>query len=299
MKTLLTGGTGFLGFYLLKHLKGEVITLGRSNRNTISCDLEKQIPDLPEVDLVIHNAGLAHRVPKNQKEEQSFFQTNLIGTKNLLSAMDKMITKPKSFVFISTVAVYGLEKGEMINENMKPSPNTAYGKSKLEAEYLLQNWASVNNMNLVILRLPLVAGANNPPGNLGAMIKAIRKGYYRRIGEAKARKSMVLAEDVAQLIPTLRPYSGTYNLTDGQNPSVKELEEYLGDIYGRKIKRISQRLLRMATWIGNRVPGFPINSHRLAKLGDSLTFDDTKAKNEIGWRPKPVIGNLEISQINK
>lgn len=294
MKTLLTGASGFLGSYLIKRLSGEIITLGRSESNTIQCALDREIPILPELDFVIHNAGLAHRIPKTKEEEQSFFSTNLTGTKNLLLALDQLHTSPKAIVFISTVAVYGLEHGEMIQESKLPEPNSPYAKSKFEAECILQDWSKRNSVNLTILRLPLVAGGDHTPGNLGAMIKAIRNGYYRRIGKGEAKKSMVLAEDVAELIPTLISNSGIYNLTDGMNPSMKEFENYLGDFYGKKIKSIPPQLVSMATWIGDRLPGFPINTYRLTKLAQSLTFDDSKAKAELGWRPRSVIGNLDL-----
>jgi GlcNAc-P-P-Und epimerase len=294
VKTLLTGASGFLGSYILLELPGEVITLGRSSSNSILCNLEQKVPVVPEVDLVVHNAGLAHRIPKNPEEESHFYQVNLFGTQNLLKALDRNQAKPKALVFISTVAVYGLEKGEFISEKTEPKPKTPYAKSKFEAELLLQKWAKQNQVNLSILRLPLVAGAKDTPGNLGAMIKAIQKGYYLRIGKGQARKSMVLAEDVAKLIPFLMNTSAVYNLTDGIHPSVSELEEYLGGSYGRKIKTISPWILRLATFFGDLIPGFPINSYRLSKLGESLTFDDSKAKSELGWNPRPVVGNLDL-----
>lgn len=223
-----------------------------------------------------------------------FFETNFTGTKNLLKGIDQLSNKPKAFVFVSTVAVYGFEKGELISEEQAPKPLSPYGKSKWEAEKVLHKWAMENKVNLTILRLPLVAGGDNTPGNLGAMMKAIKKGYYRRIGKAEARKSIVLAEDVARLIPSLVTHSGTYNLTDGANPSMKELEDYLAKFYGRKIRSISSGLVALAAWIGDHIKGFPINSYRLAKLGESLTFDDSKARSEIGWNPNPVIGNLDL-----
>ncbi len=299
MRILLTGANGFLGTYLKKALPGEVITLGRSKANKISCAIEIAIPTLPRVDMVIHNAGLAHRVPKSPEEEREFYLVNLFGTQNLLKALDSGIELPKAFIYISTVAIYGLEKGELIDENVEPIPQTPYAKSKYEAEMLLQAWAKQKQVNLTILRLPLVAGANGTPGNLGAMIRGIQRGYYRRIGKAEARKSMVLAEDVATLLPTLLDKSGVYNLTDGHHPKIGELEDYLADFFGKKIKTIPFWILKLATFLGDRIPGFPINSYRISKLGESLTFDDAKARTEISWNPRPVIGKLDLDILKK
>jgi nucleoside-diphosphate-sugar epimerase len=141
-----------------------------------------------------------------------------------------------------------------------------------------------------------VAGAKNTPGNLGAMIKGIKNGYYLKIGNGNAKKSMVLASDVAELVPSLLTKRGVYNLTDSNHPSIAELENYLGRFYGKKIKTISPWLLRFAVFVGDRISMVPINSYRLAKLSDSLTFDDSKAKKEIGWNPRPVIGNLDLTK---
>ena len=74
MKILLTGASGFLGGYLLNHfnsLEIETDTVGRKFVNSIVCDLAKDVPKLEshqEYDLVVHNAGLAHKVPKNERE---------------------------------------------------------------------------------------------------------------------------------------------------------------------------------------------------------------------------------------
>lgn len=295
MKTLLTGANGFLGYYLKKQFHKELFTLGRGSSNSIPCSLDKEIPTLPPVDLVVHNAGWAHRIPKNPEEESKFYQVNLFGTKNLLTGLENSGVLPRTIVFISTVAVYGLEKGTGISEETEPRPETPYAKSKLEAELLLQGWATSKGVNLIILRLPLVAGAKNTPGNLGAMIRGIKKGYYFRIGAGNAKKSMVLASDVASLVPTLISKNGVFNLTDGDHPTIAELENYLGSFYGKKIKTIPGWLLRIAVYLGDRFSILPINSYRLAKLSDSLTFDDAKARNELGWNPRPVIGNLDLT----
>lgn len=294
MKTLLTGASGFLGHYILENLPQPVLKLGRSKANDIKCDLAFEVPDLPEVDLVIHSAGLAHRIPKNPDEEKEFYQVNLFGTDNLIKGLNKSKSLPKAFVLISSVAVYGLETGHMISEKVVPVPLTPYGKSKHEAELLVQKWARENGINLTILRLPLVAGAKDTPGNLGAMIKAIQRGYYFRVGDGKSRKSMVLAQDISRLIPTLINHSGVYNLTDGFHPGIAGLDTYIADHFGKKIRSIPSSLLKMISYIGTLIPSFPLNPYRLAKLSESLTFDDSKARKDLDWNPRPVIGNLDF-----
>jgi len=293
LRTLLTGASGFLGSYLRNGFGEKLITLGRGAGNHVQCDLANEIPSLPQFDMVIHSAGLAHRIPKNPEEERAFYQVNLFGTQNLLKGLDQCEYPPKSIVFISTVAVYGVEEGEMISELSIPNPQTPYGKSKHEAEIILQKWCSGHKVNLVILRLPLIAGGVNPPGNLGAMIQAIKRGYYFRVGKGLSRKSMVLARDVADLIPRLSDFKGVYNLTDGDHPSLKELDSYISNRLNKKVKSLPLFLLNIICKIGDHLSFFPINSYRLSKLNQSLTFDDSKARDTFGWNPKSVIGNLD------
>jgi nucleoside-diphosphate-sugar epimerase len=242
-----------------------------------------------DFELVIHAAGKAHIVPKTGEEEKLFFDVNYRGTINLLKALEK--NPPKSFVFISTVAVYGLEEGERLTEDSPLNGNSPYALSKIKAEQAVQEWSAKYGVPAVILRLPLIA-ANNAPGNLGSMIKAIRKGYYFRIGEGKARRSMVLAKDLADFIPQLFQKSGTFHLTDGHHPGFQELEEYIAGHYHKKIKSVPGSVISFAAKLGDIIPGFPINTYRLQKLQNTLTFSDAKARNELGWNPTPVIGNL-------
>ncbi len=288
MKVLLTGATGFLGKYLLSELDDQQIqvdTIGRSVVNTYQCDLAKDSLELPSdgsYDMVIHNAGMAHKVPKTVAESKAFFEVNVGGIKNLLLSLTSLRKKPRCFVFVSTVAVYGVEVGEGIDETHALLGESPYAKSKIEAENLVQDWCDVNAVNCVILRLPLVVG-EQAPGNLGAMEKAIQKGYYFRLGSGKARRSMVNALDVAKLMPKLVNHSGIFILTDGVHRSFAEMDELLAKKHGKRLKKIPVWMGRLLAIVGDLIPGFPLNSYRLGKLEQSLTFDDTRARQVLGW----------------
>jgi nucleoside-diphosphate-sugar epimerase len=289
MKVLLTGATGFLGKYLLSELNAQEIqvdTVGRNAENTFQCDLAKDSLELPEdalYDIVVHNAGKAHFVPQNEAEGKVFYDVNVGGTEKLLDAILSLKNKPKCIVFVSTVAVYGLELGENIDETSPLMGNSPYAKSKIEAEKMIHTWCTNNGVNCVILRLPLVVG-ENAPGNLGAMEKAIRKGYYFRLGTGNARRSMVNAVDVAKLIPSLIEMNGVYNLTDGLHRSFAEMDTFLAQKHGKTVKKIP---VWMGIWVaklGDFIPGFPLNTYRLGKLEQSLTFNDDKALRELNWK---------------
>lgn len=293
MKLVITGGNGFLGKFIRNSFVGEVVSIGRGEGNDLKCDLTKEVPVIPENDMVVHNAGKAHVVPKSKQEEEEFFEVNVIGTKNLLAGLDLLRNLPKCVVFISTVAVYGKDTGILINEKSKLEGNTPYAKSKIEAEKLILDWGNERNVNVVVLRLPLVIGLPNPPGNLGAMISGIQKGRYARVGDGNFKKSMVLATDVASLIPKLVDQVGIFNLTDRVNPTLAELDSVIANSFGKKVIHVPLKLLKVVSRIGDVISFFPLNTYRLKKLTANLTFDDQLAFEKIGWSPRPVLEYLK------
>ncbi|HNB81731.1 MAG TPA: NAD-dependent epimerase/dehydratase family protein [Chitinophagaceae bacterium] len=284
MKILITGITGFLGSAVKRTLSAghEITGLARSQAADIPCDLAKEVPRIPACDMVLHCAGMAHRVPRTPEEEAQFFSLNVTGTKNLLGGIEQSGSLPQTFVFISSVAVYGLEEGIDITEEAALLGKSAYARSKIEAEQYIQEWCKVHNVHCVILRLPLITGWN-APGNLGAMQKAIKKGYYFRLGEGNSRRSMVSAVDLARFIPSVAGKDGVYNLTSGIHYSYAELEAQYARHYGKKIKAIPHGLARFAARIGDFIPGFPLNTYRYMKLAQTLTFSDAKARRELNW----------------
>jgi len=289
---LMSGASGFLGTVLASVLResgfviSEVVSKDASRINII-CPFALSEGNY---EFVIHAAGKAHSVPKTRIEKQEFYRVNVDGTKNLCHALERSSQLPKSFIFISTVSVYGVDEGELIQETHPLNGITPYAESKILAEEWLRQWVSDKQVTLGILRLPLIAGPN-PPGNLGAMIRGIKSGRYLSIGQADARKSVVWAKDVAHIIPRLAQTGGTYNLTDGYHPTFGELEEAIATALNKKkpVKVpywVANCLGKIGDGVGKR---FPINSDKLKKITSTLTFDDTKARNELGWSPTTVL----------
>ncbi len=294
MKVFLTGSTGFLGQIILQNLSTNyaITTLGRTNTNII-CNLATQIPLLPKTELVIHAAGKAHIVPKTLAEKQDFFDVNVTGLQNLLTALEK--NPPKAIVFISSVAVYGLNQGLLIDENAPLNAQDPYGLSKIQAEQIMQEWCSKKKVTCTILRLPLLVG-ENPPGNLGAMIKGIKKGYYFNIAGGYAKKSMVMASCVAKAIEKVAPIGGIYNLTDGYHPNFKELSLNISKQLNKKQPANIPNWLAIFLAKGGDLLGkkFPFNSYKLSKIKAPLTFDDTKARKTFGWQPQQVLLEFKV-----
>lgn len=290
MKILLTGSSGFLGKALTQFLAtgNTVKTLGRNSSNDIQADLRQAIDSLAHFDCVIHAAGKAHLVPRSEVDKQAFWDVNVIGTRNVLKALEEH--PPQRFVFISTVAVYGVSSGVALTEQTPILASDPYGQSKIQAEAEVVQWCRQHGVICTILRLPLIYG-ENPPGNLKAMIKGIKKGYYFNIAGGQARKSMVRAEDVARFILPASEIGGIYHLTDGQHPNFFELSHEMGKAFGRnRIPNMPLGIAKVIAQIGDVLgPWFPLNSDKLQKITSELTFDDSLARAKFGWNPQPII----------
>lgn len=295
---LITGCSGFLGEIISEKLaiKGFKTTGQGRKGQEINVDISIPFSFYKNIhfDYVIHAAGKAHAVPRNLNEENEFFEINFEGTKNLCAAIDQLDEKPKAFIFISTVAVYGIESGLQIKESHPKNGLSPYAKSKIMAEDWLINWAKKRNITLGILRLPLVAG-KNPPGNLGMMTQGIASGKYLSIGKANVNKSIVWAEDIANVIPKLAEIGGVYNLTDGYHPSFRELEVVISKSLGKKLPKkipfwVANALAKVGDVIGNKAP---INSNKLSKIISPLTFNDSAARLTLGWKSSNVLDKLE------
>ncbi|MBO6254349.1 MAG: NAD(P)-dependent oxidoreductase [Bacteroidaceae bacterium] len=297
-KLLFTGGSGFLGYNIRPTLEREydvVHSLGIGENDDIKYNLAKEVPPInTHYDVVLHAAGKAHVVPKTEAEKQVFFDVNYQGTVNLCKALENAGI-PKTLVFISTVAVYGCEFGELIDEYHPLDGETPYAKSKIMAEEYLTQWCLDHQVRLAILRPSLLAG-KNAPGNLGAMVNGIKKGFYMNIAGGKVRKSVLMAEDIARLLPLLEKKGGIYNVCDTRQPTFGELSLSVAKQLGkRKPINIPYWMAWCMAKVGDLLGSkAPINSYKLEKMTKSLTFNNNKARTELGWEPLDVLTKFEV-----
>ena len=297
MNLLFTGASGFLGNNVRPILEKtyQVVTIGLTSEDNYTVNIAKEVPELKEYcEIVLHAAGKAHVVPRTEEEKKAFYDVNLQGTKNLCTALEKSGI-PQAFIFISTVAVYGCEFGSNITEKHPLNGDTPYALSKIQAEKFLTEWCNKHGVILSIIRPSLIAGPN-PPGNLGAMIKGIKTGRYLSIGGGKARKSVLMVEDIAHLVPILVKKGGIYNVCDDEQPSFRQLETVICTQLGKKLPIsipfwVAKCMAIVGDCLGKKAP---INSLKLKKITESLTFSNEKAKRELGWKPTPVLENFII-----
>lgn len=297
MKFLFTGASGFLGNNIYPLLaRGYVIkTIGLTSQDDYCVNIAHDIPILSDkFDIVLHAAGKAHSVPKTEAEKKLFFDVNLQGTKNLCAALENSGI-PKAFVFISTVAVYGCDFGENITEEHSLNGTTPYALSKIQAEKYLEGWCAMHDVTLSILRPSLIAGPN-PPGNLGAMIQGIASGRYLCIAGGKARKSVLMVQDIANLIPFLVTKGGVFNVCDSYQPTFRELEMVICKQLKKQLPIsvpywLAKSMAIVGDFLGTKAS---FNSLKFRKITDSLTFSNAKAIRELGWKPMSVLDNFKI-----
>jgi nucleoside-diphosphate-sugar epimerase len=293
----ITGFNGFLGNILAsviskKNFRAYDINVLCKEKLDITKPFELAKPDGDFV--IIHSAGKAHSIPKTIEEKKVFFDVNYVGSQNLCKALKPYVGSLKGLVFISTVSVYGQDTGSDISEEFPLKAESPYGLSKIQAEKYVTEWGKENDIPILILRLPLIAGPN-PPGNLGKMIEGINTDRYFSIKNGIAKRSIVLAEDVANCITDNVGHSGIYNLTDGYHPTFREIETVITEQLNKKIpKSLPAVVASCLGYIGDVLPFFPVNSSTIQKMSVDLSFNDKKAQEHLNWRPNEVIKTFKI-----
>lgn len=298
--TLISGANGFLGKYLVDSHMRRNVTVCELHRKQpdgvdndfVVCDLANSVPVISpgSVARVIHTAGLAHDTKGDNYTPEDYFNTNVEGTKNLLKGLELASISVEHFVFISSVSVYGLETGEAISETSELAGLSPYALSKIEAEKLLIQWASKHDIPLLILRLPLVVGAN-PKGNMRKLQWLSSLGINVRLVPDRARRNLVHAGDVAEYLSTSFNGEGIYNLTDGHSYSFGEIYGFMNSAEESKFSLyVPILILQFAAKVGDFLKrfnlGFPLNSRSMTKITSTLTFDSNAAFENLDWKPE-------------
>lgn len=297
-KLLFTGASGFLGHCTLPffYKTFEVVhTIGLADDDDIKFNLAKEVPPInTHYDIVLHACGKAHVLPKTEAEKQAFYDVNYQGTVNLCAALEK-VGAPKALIFISSVAVYGCEYGDLITEEHPLEGTSPYAESKIMAEKYLTEWCDKNGVKLGILRPSLLAG-KNAPGNLGSMVNGIKKGFYMNIAGGKVVKSILMAEDIARLVPLVAEKGGVYNVCDTRQPSFGEISMSIAKQLGKgKPLNLPYWMAWCMAKVGDLLGSkSPINTYKLEKMTKSLTFSNEKARRELGWEPMDVLENYKV-----
>jgi nucleoside-diphosphate-sugar epimerase len=217
-----------------------------------------------------------------------YYDVNVQGMKNVLNAMDK--NGIKRIVFTSSVAVYGLNKVSP-NEEHQIDPFNEYGKTKWQAEEVLQQWYAKNkDANVNILRPTVIFGERNR-GNVYNLLKQIGGGKFLMIGSGNNKKSMAYIGNIVSFISFLIECKtvgyGVYNYIDKPDFTMNELVSKVGEVLHKK-----SPTTHVPYWLGI-LGGFGfdilaklkrkklnISSVRVKKFCATTQFDSSKAMKE-------------------
>lgn len=295
-RVLLTGATGFVGRSIQKRLIAD-----GNYKLTIAIRREVEVPygarifkmadltaetdwsdALQTVDIVIHAAARAH-VMKNEELDSltEYRKVNVEGTLQLArQAIHKGVQR---FVFLSSIGVNGNISKTVFAAGDIPNPADLYAQSKYEAEQALWELTKNTDMELVIIRPPLVYGAN-APGNFGNLVHWIYKGIPLPLGAIHNKRSLVGLDNLVDLIITCIDHPAAANevflAADGRDVSTTELLRAVAKAMGRpsRLLPIPAGLLQL----GATVLGKKAMAQRL--LG-SLQVDISKTQQVLGWQP--------------
>jgi nucleoside-diphosphate-sugar epimerase len=296
MRILVSGATGFIGTRLCERLVSEgcsVIGVSRSGEGSVR-GVDYRAADftdpnavggcLDSVDCIVHLAGRAHVLNKQGDTADLYRAVNCDATLEL--ARMAMAAGVRRFVFISSIGVNGNESSDQrFTETSVPRPVAHYARSKLDAEQGLQALVQSGDMELVIIRPPLVYGAQ-APGNFSTLLKVVDKGIPSPFGLVRNARSIVSVDNLARLISLASQHPKAagqlFLASDGTDVSTPQI---LGALAQGMQKR---------QW---SIPVPPVLLGGLLKLmgkGDlytqlcgSLTVDCSKARELLGYQPDP------------
>ena len=181
------------GFRKLVHKKAKFFKIDINSVKKVHKIIKKN-----KIDSIIHLAANLI-IGEGQKNPKKYYRNNVLGTKNLLTACIK--NKVKNFIFSSTAAIY--KEGQYkVSERSIIRPKSVYGKTKIKAERLIQNFSKKNKVNFGILRYFNIAGSS-PSGKIG-LINRKSDHLFKNFSIEIMKKK-----------PKLKIYGSNYKTKDG------------------------------------------------------------------------------------
>ncbi len=281
MKIAMIGASGFVGTRLLDILSQDsqyecknidLLPSHFFNELTVIGDVRNQEQineELKGCDLVVLLAA-QHR--DDVTPVSLYYDTNVGGMEVTLKAMEN--NGVKRIIFFSSVAVYGLNKNNP-DENHPADPFNHYGKSKWQAEQVLQSWyKSHGDWNINIVRPTVIFGERNR-GNVYNLLKQISSGKFLMVGKGENRKSMAYVGNIVAfvkfLIDDITSGYNVYNYIDKPDNNMNQLVAHVGNVLDKHIPAT-----HFPYWLG-MLGGYGFDI--LAKLtGKKLTVSSVRVK---------------------
>ena len=298
IRFLVTGANGFVGHalcnLLLQHghdVRGAVrhsgVMLPSGITRVVVGEINGQTDwtaALAEVDIIIHLAARVHVMHESSQDALGEFRrTNVAGTEKL--ACSATVSGVKRMVFVSSIKVNGEETlaGHQFNEYDIPMPRDPYGISKWEAEQALRRVERETNLEVVVVRPPLVYGVG-VKGNFVQMLNVLAKGIPLPLASVRNLRSLIYIGNFVDALEKCATHPAaagkTYLVSDGEDVSTPELLGQLGEAMGHRARLIScsPELLKLA----GRLFG---KSAKIDRLVSSLQVDCSKLRRELNWNP--------------
>ena len=251
-KVLVTGGAGFVG----SHLTNALETVGRDviildnlstgdvdNLHGTSAELVVgSVEDAALVekcaqncDTIFHLAALVS-VPISFEEPELCSAINIGGTENVLHVAERL--KIKKVIYMSSASVYGSNPILPQREDDTPAPESPYAKSKLESEWMCNDWSERTNGYAVSVRLFNGFGhRQRADSQYGAVIPrflktALDKKPITIFGNGEQTRDFIFIDDVVQALLRFMDcdFSGIVNLACGQETSILQLANMTREI---------------------------------------------------------------------
>ena len=268
----MTGSHGFVGTNLIKALSNE--------HEIIRWNARVDQP-LPEVDAVIHLAGLAHDT-KHTTNEEAYFKVNSLLTQQIYDRF--LESSAKKFIFFSSIKA--------------KDGDTPYAQSKKKAEdYILSSIQEYKETGIqgdkhtYILR-PCMIHGKGVKGNLPLLYKVVKTGLPWPLGAFENKRSYASMENVSFVVRELLHKdveSGVYPICDDEPVSTNELIKIICGCLGKKtlLWHIPQGLMVLFAKVGD-VLHLPLNSERLGKLTENYVVSNDGIKQALGIKEMPV-----------
>lgn len=295
MKIAMIGASGFVGTRLIDLLSKEPEKYKLKNIDLLPSHFFNNITTIGDVreqdqmDKELKGADLVILLAAQHRDDVSpvslYYETNVGGMEVTLKAMEK--NGIKRLIFFSSVAVYGLNKNNPDEDHPK-DPFNHYGKSKWEAEKVIQKWFETHSdWNIDIVRPTVIFGERNR-GNVYNLLKQISSGKFLMVGKGENKKSMAYVGNIVAfvkfLIDNVKEGYNVFNYVDKPDTNMNELVAHVSQVLNKQIPSA-----HYPYWLGllggfgfdllAKVTGkkLPISSVRVKKFCATTEFDAKKA----------------------
>ena len=292
-KILITGASGFLGSNLLKdeYFNNATGVLRRYSSKKFKkaiifdFDKDKNYSKLTKnFDCIIHLAGIAHVTDKKLENNQKLLNLNFHATKKLALAAAK--SGVKKFIFLSSIKVLGdsTKLNQKFNHNDLYNPIDNYAFSKMKAEIALINISKSTNMEIIIIRSPLVYD-KNAKGNIQRLVKLIKLGIPLPLASIKNYRSTVSINNLINFIKICVQHKKKLNtvlhVSDRKDLSTTDLMLKLSSDHN-----ISLKLFKFPEFFLKLILVITGKKETYIKVFHSLRVDQSKSKILLNWKPK-------------